>query len=54
MDDWERWFVEKSVRRRRNSRRREMLRAAGLALLLFALIGLAFWGATALTEMHER
>ena len=53
MEDWERWFNDKSVRRRRNSRRREMLRAAGLAIFLTMLIGIAFWGATSLLEMHE-
>ncbi len=54
MEDWERSFREKSVRRRRRSVLRDMLRAAGLAVLLTLLIALAFWGATSLLEMHER
>jgi hypothetical protein len=54
MEDWERSFREKSVRRRRESAGRDLMRAAGLAVLLTLLIALAFWGATSLLEMHER
>jgi hypothetical protein len=53
MEDWERSFIEKSVRRRRRSVLRDMLRAAGLAVLLTVLIAAAFWGATSFLEMHQ-
>lgn len=53
MEDWERSFREKSARRRRKSAARDLMRAAGLALLLTVLIALAFWGVTSALEMHQ-